>query len=145
MSTRILALVLALSLALVLVGCATPDEPETDVSNGNGESPGAEMRLAPGLYDLEGDTVQAIGTLRWVDLEGGFWAIVENDTAEGDTGGNIAVIANSDEFDETLAPLEGRTVSIVGERFEGMSIRMAGPEIIAESVELMDDTPGVAE
>ncbi|MBS3957580.1 MAG: hypothetical protein KGZ40_08685 [Clostridiales bacterium] len=141
MFTRILALVLALSLALVLVGCAAADR-SSDVQNGAVDTPGTELRLAPGLYDLEGGTVQAIGTLTWVDLEGGFWAVVDTTGAE-DT--NVAVIANADEVANVLAPLEGRQVSVVGERFEGMSIRMAGPEVIAETIEEIDDTTGAAE
>ncbi len=141
MFARILALALALSLALVLVGCAA-DDPATDEPNGAVDTPGADLRLAPGLYDLEDDAVQAIGTLTWVDLEGGFWAVVDTTGAE-DT--NVAVIANGDELADVLAPLEGRQVSVVGERFDGMSIRMAGPEIIAETVEEIDDAPSAAE
>jgi len=141
MFTRMLALAFALSLALVLAGCAT-DDPATGIEDGDVGTPGTELRLAPGLYDLEGDTVQAIGTLTWVDLEGGFWAVVDTTGAE-DT--NAAVIANGDELADVLAPLEGRQVSVVGERFDGMSIRMAGPEIIAETIEEIDDSPGAAE
>ncbi len=145
MATRILAVALAASLALVLVGCAPPDGPPTEVPNGNADVPDDAARLAPGLYELEGDTMQAIGMLAWVDLEGGFWAVVDP-AAEVDEAANIAVIANGDELHDVLAPLEGRAVSIVGERFDGVSIRMAGPEIVAEVIEpIDDDMPGAAE
>jgi hypothetical protein len=108
------------------------------------DDPAAGIGLAPGIYELEDGIVQAIGTLEWVDLEGGFWALTDG-TAAGDEGGNVAVLANGDELKATLEPLEGRQVSVTGERFEGASIRMAGPEIIAETVEEIDDTPGAAE
>lgn len=145
MHTRILTALLALSLAFVPVACSSAVEPDEGTSGTPGEGPGMEIGLAPGLYDLEDGTAQAIGTLEWVDLEGGFWALTGGTAAEGDEGTTVAVIANGDELQDTLAPLEGRQVSIIGERFEGASIRMAGPEIVAETVEEMSDTPGAAE
>jgi hypothetical protein len=134
-------LILALSLAIVLTACSSAEEPDVEAP---ADDP-AGTRPAPGLYDLEDGSVQAIGTLEWVDLEGGFWAITGGTAAEGDDGLTIAVIANGDELDDELSALDGRTVSVVGERFEGASIRMAGPEIVAETVEEIDDMPGPAE
>jgi len=144
MLTRTIALLLALSLALTLAACSPADEPDVGAPETPMDDPAAGIGLAPGIYELEDGIVQAIGTLEWVDLEGGFWALTDG-TAAGDEGGNVAVIANGDELQITLEPLEGRQVSVTGERFEGASIRMAGPEIIAETVEEIDDTPGAAE
>ncbi len=146
MSTRIFAAAMVLSLALVLTACSAAETPiaEEPLPPDEG-SPGMEIRLAPGLYDLEDGSVQAIGTLERIDLEGGFWAVMDGTVAEGAGGANVAVIANGDELNDVLAPLAGRPVSVIGERFDGMSIRMAGPEIVAESVEEMSDTPGIAE
>ncbi|MDF1542380.1 MAG: hypothetical protein RQ731_03600 [Anaerosomatales bacterium] len=144
MRTRVLAILFALSLAAVLGACSPADDPNGEDS-ALPDDPGAgELRLAPGLYDLADGSVQAIGTLEWVDLEGGFWALTDG-TSAGDEGGNVAVIANGDELQATLEPLEGLQVSVIGERFDGASIRMAGPEIVAETVEAMSDTPGAAE
>lgn len=135
MLARILVLLLTMALFAV-PGCA-PDEDEADApADGS-----AGLRLANGLYDLEDGTVQAIGVLEYVDLEGGFYAITGS--PEGD--GNIAVIANGDEFATELEALEGATVSVIGTRADGASIRMAGPEIVAESIEEITDTPGIAE
>ncbi len=151
MPARLMTLLLALSLAVVLAACSSPDEPETDVPAGEpevgapDEMPGGETRPAPGLYDLGDGTAQAIGTLSWVDLEGGFWAVTDPTAAEGEGATAIAVIANGDELDGELRPLEGSMVALTGERFEGASIRMAGPEIVVETVEVIDDTPGAAE
>jgi len=133
MFTRIALSALALALAFALVACAA-DEPAPPT-----DDPAAGLRLAEGLYDLEGGMVQAIGTLAYVDIEGGFWAVVGGDDA------TIAVIQNADEFTDAIPALDGRTVSVVGERFDGASIRMAGPEIIAQSIEELSDTPGIAE
>ena len=140
MKARIPLLFLAILLALALGACAAetpaPDEgaaPPADDSTG--------MRLANGLYDQEDGTVLALGTLEYVELEGGFYAITGS--PEGD--GNIAVIANASEFSDELEVLLGRTVSVTGTRFDGVSVRMAGPEIVITSIEEITDTPGAAE
>lgn len=144
MAVRLTATIAALSIALVLGACApaqtpAPSEPEPAEE----ESPAAGSSLAPGLYDLEDGRVQAIGVLAWIDLEGGFWAVT--DTTAAGAGGNVAVLANGDELSRTLTPLTGKPVSIIGERFDGMSIRMAGPEIVVETVEEMSGAPGAAQ
>lgn len=147
MFARITLIGLAVALAFALVGCATPPEPQrgAEPEPVPQESPAAGIRLAPGLYDLADGTVQAIGTLERSDLEGGFWAVVGGTEAEGDVGKVVAVIANGDAFAEELTALEGRTVDVLGKRVEGASIRMAGPEIEATSIQEISDTPGPAE
>jgi hypothetical protein len=139
MNAKILTLILALALGAALAGCASTAEPEPGVTD-PGDAAGG-MRLANGLYDQEDGSVIALGVLEWVDLEGGFWALTGS--PEGD--GNIAVIANADEFADELQALEGKTVSVAGARFDGVSIRMAGPEVVIESIEEISDTPGAAE
>jgi len=143
MKTRTACALLALTLTLALTACAAEPAPDS------GSTPPAEepagLRLAPGLYDLEDGTVQALGTLEYVELEGGFWAITGGTDAEGTAGETIAVIANGDEFAAQLASLTGKTVLVTGTRFEGVSIRMAGPEIVIATIEEITDTPGIAE
>jgi len=140
MHVRILGLVLALALGAALVGCAATAEPEPDVGAPIDDG-STGMRLANGWYDQADGTVIALGTLEWVDLEGGFYAL----TGSPDSDGNIAVIANADEFADELEALVGKTVQVTGTRFDGASIRMAGPEIVVEKVEEISDTPGAAE
>jgi hypothetical protein len=153
MYARILALALVLALGTALVGCATqdtadPDDtPETsapgDATDGSDDAAGdsGELRLANGIYDQADGSVMVLGTLEWVDLEGGFYAVTG---APGD-GGTVAVVANADEFADELEDLTGSTVFITGTRSEGASIRMAGPEVVVDSIEKIDDTPGAAE
>jgi len=145
MKTRTaLLMVLALVLALTLGACAA--EPETDTGFGPGtENPSTGLRLANGWYDQADGTVLALGTLEWVDLEGGFYALTGAPASEGETTGNIAVIANADEFASELEALVGKTVQVTGTPFEGASIRMAGPEIVITSVVEISDTPGATE
>lgn len=142
MLARLLALLLAIALFLV-PGCAAAED-DAETPPPAAEEPGdggSDLRLANGLYDLEDGKVQALGVLEYVNLEGGFYAITGSPEGEG----NIAVIANADEFASELRDLEGKTVSVIGTRSDAPSIRMAGPEIFAESIDEISDTPGIAE
>jgi hypothetical protein len=148
MSTRIATTFLALVLVFALIGCAATEAPAPAPVDGTppaGGDPALGSRLAPGLYDLEGGVVQALGTLEYVDIEGGFWAIIGGTEADGNFGETAAVISNGDELESTLRPLEGRTVLATGTRFDGASIRMAGPEIVVTEIVEISDTPGAAE
>jgi len=143
MLKRLIVPVLALLLVSSLAACSTAPPAPTDEPEPDATPPITETSLAPGLYDIEGGKAQAIGTLVWVDLEGGFWAVADSSAAG--QGANVAVIANGAELEATLRPLVGEHVSVIGERFEGASIRMAGPEIIAETVEALSPPTGAAE
>ncbi|MHB1135586.1 MAG: hypothetical protein ACYCXR_09165 [Coriobacteriia bacterium] len=140
MNTKMIALVLALLLGLALVGCSAETPDAEAPGDAAGDAAGG-LRLANGLYDQEDGSVIALGVLEWIDLEGGFYALTGS--PEGD--GNIAVIANADEFTDELEGLTGKTVQVTGTRLDGASIRMAGPEITIESIEEISDTPGAAE
>jgi hypothetical protein len=145
MKRRVVVLGVLMIMVLALGACS-PEPPAAPNDGGVETPPEAGLRLAPGLYDLsEEEGVHAVGTLVWRDLEGGFWAIAENvNGASENEGENIAVIANGEDFRDQLEPLEGREVIVTGERFDGMSIRMAGPEIVMDSVEELGDA-GIAE
>ena len=137
-ASRVAPILLAALLLTSLAGCGSPDDVSPDVDSEPPASDGGASggtQLAPGLYDLADGTVQAVGTLEWRDLEGGFWVITGGTEAEGTTGETVAVIANGADLESTLAPLKGLTVLATGTRFEGASIRMAGPEIIVETIE----------
>jgi hypothetical protein len=108
-------------------------------------SDAAGSQLAPGLYELEDGTSQAVGTLERRELEGGFWVVTGGTAAEGDEGSTVAVIANGDDFESELKQLEGRSVVVTGRALDGASIRMAGPEIEMASIEEMNRTSGAAE
>lgn len=148
MSTRITAAFFALAVGLALTACSTPPTGEgVDVGAPplSGENSNAGSRIAPGLYDLDDGTVQAIGTLEYVDLEGGFWAVIGGTAADGDEGRVVAVIANGDSLLDTIEPLAGQQVLVTGTRLDGVSIRMAGPEIEADAITALNEAPGIAE
>ncbi|MBN2247996.1 MAG: hypothetical protein JW733_04790 [Coriobacteriia bacterium] len=145
MYTKTIALVLALMLGVALVGCSsaeeTPDAETPDVEapgDDTGDAAGpvgsdvpSDTRPANGLYDQGDGTVIALGTLEWIDLEGGFYALTGAPGVEG----NIAVIQNADEFADELEALKGSDVIVTGALFDGASIRMAGPEVVITSID----------
>ena len=149
--TIVAALVLAVALSFAACSTAepvpvpTPSEEQPAISPDGAAGGAAGSRLAPGLYEIDGGLVQALGTLEWVDLEGGFWAIKGGFEAEGTLGETVAVIANGPDFETDLKALEGKTVLATGTRLDGASVRMAGPEIEISKVEEISDTPGIAE
>lgn len=145
MFARMMMIALTAVMVLALMGCSTTSPVGSTPEPLPAENPSAGSRLAPGLYDLEDGTVQAVGTLEYRDLEGGFWAVIGGTEADGNVGTVVAVIANGIDFEQQLKALDGRTVMVDGTRLEGVSIRMAGPEIEATSVRELIDTGGAAE
>jgi hypothetical protein len=142
-SLLVIATVIA-TLPAALAGCgagAADKPPSPSASSTPGGAPAGSTKLAPGLYDLEDGTVQAVGTVEYRDLEGGFWAVIGGTEAEGDVGKVVAVIANGGEYAQQLKGLEGLSAIIDGTRLDGASTRMAGPEIEATRVIAASDAP----
>jgi hypothetical protein len=137
------------TLAAALAGCGAgaADEPPAPLASSSPTgAPAGSAKLAPGLYDLEDGTVQAVGTVEHRDLEGGFWAIIGGTEAEGDVGKVVAVVANGDDYAQQFEDLKGLSVIVSGTRLDGASTRMAGPEIEATRVVAASDaSPGPAE
>ncbi len=131
MPSRVRLVVLMMAAVLAMAACTT---------NGNDNNDDG-TRLAFGLHEMTDGTVVGLGVLEWVELEGGFYAL----TGAPEHGGNIAVIANPEQFEAELRALKGATVQVTGTLFEGASTRMAGPEIIIDSIEEITDTPGPAD
>jgi len=146
-SLLVLGVVIA-TLPVILTGCgagATDESPAPSASSTPG-APAGDAKMAPGLYDLEDGTAQAVGTVEYRDLEGGFWAVIGGTEAEGDVGKVVAVIVNGDDYAAQFKELEGLSVIVTGTRLEGASTRMAGPEITATRVVAASDAaPGPAE
>lgn len=134
--------VLAAAATLALAACGGPagQDAASPSPSGSAAAPAggaaAGTKLAPGLYDLDDGTVQAVGTVEHRDLEGGFWAVIGGTQAEGTEGEIVAVITNGDDFAGQFEDGEGLSFVIAGERTDGASTRMAGPEITATTVTL---------
>lgn len=136
MLKRLMVLALVAALAMALVACGqqpTVDEPVPG-DQGAGD-PAAGIAPQRGLMELEGDRVNAVGALEWIDLEGGFWAVTDGPTPEGEAAEVFAVIANGQEYQSELEALDGKDVIVSGTRLDGASIRMAGPEMQMDDVQ----------
>lgn len=139
MSARTMLAALVLVSLLALGGCTantgsggSTTPPPQSTPDTNTLSP--RLGMMPGLYDQADGGAVAVGTLEYVDLEGGFWAITQGALAEGNTEGIVAVVSNGEELAATLEPLKGKQVRAEGTRFEGVSVRMAGPEVVVTSI-----------
>ncbi len=132
-------------LVLGLVGCSSPERPSLDETPpagdpASGTTPAPPSGSTPGITQLEGDRITAEGWLAYIDLEGGFYAIQDgppSDTPEVTVDvATVIVIANSVDFSAELEQLTGSYVIATGTLLDGVSIRMAGPEMMLESIEL---------
>ncbi len=133
----VVALIVLLGAATVMGACSKASEPPPAVV------PGAPPLVdAPGLYDMAGDRMRAVGVLDRVELEGGFWALVGVAGTDSVESTVIAVIENPDSLDVELADLRGRYVEVTGTLLDGASIRMAGPEIRVERIEVLGKSDG---
>jgi hypothetical protein len=117
-------------------GSPTPASSAPASSGASPAGPAAGSKMAPGLYHLADGTLVAVGTVEHRDLEGGFWAVVDGTRPEGDEGQVVAVIVNGDEFAAQFREGEGLSLEVHGTRAGEASVRMAGPEIIADRVVL---------
>lgn len=136
--------------AALFVGCGQANDEGTTSTGAPGEGDGTQTTGAegpssatpapPGLYDVEGGRTQALGVLAFRDLEGGFWAVV--DAFEGQPSEEakvVAVIANAEALGVDLESLDGKYVAAEGKLLDGASIRMAGPELEADSLERVEE------
>lgn len=123
---RLLAgmVLLLIAAPLLLSGCITDSSVE--------ELP------EPGLSSNDEGTAQAVGIFTYVDLEGGFWRIAQTDrAAKAEDAPTVAVIANPGDLPEGGEAYAGAYVRATGELFDGASVRMAGQEMIVETIEVL--------
>ena len=145
MTRTVLTLAMALALIFSLAACGQSEEPPQ--SGTDGDNPAAGITLAPpegaepGVTELGDDRISVQGWLAYVDLEGGFYAIQDgppSDTPEVEVqNDNVMVIGDPGTFSDELESLLGVYVIATGERLDGASIRMAGPEMSLDSIEEM--------
>lgn len=130
MSNRWIVAALVLVLAVTLVACGrdagVKPEPVVEEPIGTDGGPSSTMLAGPGIYETD-EGVQVLGTLKYVDLEGGYWVLVDNTPSGG--GGNVAVLVGAEDLGVDLKAIEGRYCGADGSRLEGASIRNAGPEV----------------
>ena len=116
-----------------LAGCARDQAPSIVT-----ESSRPAVVDPPGLYDGPRDTSRAVGVLDFIELEGGFWAVTGVASTDAAESTVIAAIANADEVESRLVALRGRYVEVTGVIADDASIRMAGPEIVADEIRVLE-------
>ena len=144
LATRFVVVAVIAALPVALASCdtgATDGAPASSASTSLTHEPSGGMKIAPGLYDLDSGTVQAVGTVEYRDLEGGSWAVIGGSESAHDAGKVVAVIANGADFARQFEQHPGLSMIVTGTRLEGASTRMAGPEIAATRVVAASDAP----
>lgn len=107
--------------------------------SGCAQQPAGPPLPEPGLTGNEDGRATAVGVLNYVDLEGGFWRIAQTESpAQAADAPSVVVIINPGEMEEGLDSFEGRYVRAIGSLYDGASVRMAGQEMIVETIEALD-------
>lgn len=122
-------------LALALGGCTPTTTPGTAPPTESSQGVAPQPAPASGVEELGDGRIAVTGTLVYSDLEGGFYLVRGND------GETLYVLQPSaeGEYGADMRSLTGSRVRVTGETIDGASIRMAGPEMMVESVEAVDD------
>ncbi len=128
-----MAMVVALVGVAGLAGCA-PDQVPSIVT----EPRRPAVVDPPGLYEGPGNTSRAVGVLDLIELEGGFWAVTGVASTDAAESTIVAVIANAGPVESQLVQVRGRYVEVIGVLTDDASIRMAGPEIIADEIRVLE-------
>jgi len=123
---------LMMLLVLTLFGCSGP---KATSGTPDGAQAGADE---PGIHSVRGGRSRVVGTLMTSDLEGGFVG-VRLRRPEDSQNATTVVITNSGALPDVKRALdEGWTyVVVTGTMMDGVSVRMAGPEIVADTIEKM--------
>lgn len=136
---RSVSCAVALVSLLLLAACTgQPGAGPKDGGSREGTMPGTDAPATPGLYDLGGGRKQALGTLEYRGIEGGVWVVLDRLPGSEEDAETIVVIVNADDF--SPESLKGRFVAANGRMLDGVGIRMAGPEMEAESLERVEET-----
>lgn len=135
--SRTLSVVLVvLLMGVFLAGCSAEPAPVDEPAVADTEEDAAPVgSFDVGLNTLDDGRSRAVGVLGYVELEGGFWALYDTDPGEvPEDAPVVAVVANMGELDVSACTLKGKLVAADGVMSDGVSTRMAGPEIIADDV-----------
>jgi hypothetical protein len=84
------------------------------------------------MTDLGGGRAAAYGWLTEIDLEGGTWEVVSQPPTSSVAGGVVAVLVPGAVTTAQLDKARGVFVGAEGVLQQGVSIRMAGPEIVVD-------------
>lgn len=119
---------LALVALIVLAGCARPS-PDSDTAP---DSAIADSSHAPAGGAVPDRAIEGTGTVRFVDLEGGCWAI-DLDAAGGATGERLQPAGLAEDF-----RVDSLRVRVRVRPVDAMSFCMLGRVVEIESIERLE-------
>jgi len=115
--------ILATLIGMVVAGCSTgpPTAP-----------------VKPGYTTGSAGSAEVVGYLSRSDLEGGFWAVydIPPSPSSAQQPRILAVLVPGSVDESGIAALNGRYVRAAGRVSGGPSIRMAGPEILVDAIDV---------
>lgn len=131
---RIIAAVAVVLTAVAACGCAVSGGTSADAESPSSGS--ATRTVSPGINEWADGTVEASGYVLWEDLEGGFWTIKDGPaTVAGTKQPKIVAVLLPGSASEQLISSFNGAYAVVGGRVQGgASIRMAGPEIMVDTI-----------
>ncbi len=118
--------------ALLTVGmlAAAACSVRTSPPDGNGD-----IRDKPSLQERSDGTAMASGWVTRVDLEGEFWALTaESPRAAESSSAVVAVLLPGKVTEACIASQQEAYVTVEGRLQRGLSTRMAGPEIVVDTI-----------
>lgn len=126
----------------LLLACAAAVLAACTASTGGSFGPGtarapettAGVTPAPGLTRLGGGRAVGYGWLVETDLEGGMWQVVDQPASSDVAAKVVAVLLPGKVTVEQLDRVRGTFVGAEGVLQEGVSIRMAGPELVVDAL-----------
>ncbi len=97
--------------------------------------PTGAMPVKPHLQTLPGGRAQASGWLRYIDLEGGFWALTADAPGvQANVPHVVAVLLPHRVGEAAIASRDGLYLVVRGRLSTGVSIRGSGPEILVDGI-----------
>jgi hypothetical protein len=138
MSLRLKFASMFVLVAAVLAACSTPPGTTTSAPLPPGAS-GKAGTTKPGVSELGDGRVVASGWVARVDLEGGFWAVMDASPQPPESSYMpqvVAVILPGAVPESEFKRLEGSFIGAEGVLQTGASIRMSGPEVVVDAVRM---------
>jgi len=127
-----------IALAAVFAACSTPSPavPPGQTGPTSTPVPGRTTAPAPGLTRPASGPAIAYGWVMHQDLEGGFWALVDRPRSPSTAGQPtiVVVLLPGVAPEADIARLEGSYARATGTVADGVSARMAGPEMKVDAI-----------
>lgn len=135
---RLVTACVTVALAFMVAACSTPAPSVRPGATGPATTtvPGRTTAPAPGLQRPASGPAVAYGWVMRQEIEGGFWALIDRPPASSDPGQPkvVVVLLPGVVPEADIARLEGSYARATGTVSDGVSVRMAGPEMKVDAI-----------